>query len=75
MTAVATGIDLLSSKSFADGHPVEQYRWLRENAPVFWHDEPGGPGFWAVTGYDLVRQVSKQPDVFSSAAEIGRAHV
>ena len=27
-------IDLLSSKSFADGHPVEQYRWLRENAPV-----------------------------------------
>jgi cytochrome P450 len=68
MTAVATGIDLLSSKSFADGHPVEQYRWLRENAPVFWHDEPGGPGFWAVTGYDLVRQVSKAPDVFSSAA-------
>ncbi|GAA5174524.1 methyl-branched lipid omega-hydroxylase Cyp124 [Pseudonocardia eucalypti] len=67
MTAVAAGIDLLSSKSFADGHPVDQYRWLRENAPVYRHAEPDGPGFWAVTGYDQVRQVSKQPDVFSSA--------
>ncbi|HTF50992.1 MAG TPA: cytochrome P450 [Pseudonocardia sp.] len=67
-------IDLLSSKSFADGHPVEQYRWLRENAPVYWHDEPEGPGFWAVTGYDLVRQVSKQPEVYSMAEAAGRIH-
>ena len=68
MPTVAAGIDLLSSRSFADGHPVEQYRWLRENAPVYWHTEPDGPGFWAVTSYELVREVSKQPDVFSSAA-------
>jgi hypothetical protein len=40
-----TGIDLLSSASFAGGHPVEQYRWLRDNAPVFWHEETDGPGF------------------------------
>jgi cytochrome P450 len=68
MPTVAVAIDLLSSKSFAEGHPVEQYRWLRGNSPVYWHDEPDGPGFWAVTTYDLVREVSKRPDVFSSAA-------
>jgi cytochrome P450 len=63
-----TGIDLLSSASFAGGHPVEQYRWLRENAPVFWHDEPDGPGFWAVTGHEHIRTASKTPEVFSSWA-------
>ncbi|HEY2220600.1 hypothetical protein [Actinomycetospora sp.] len=63
-----TGIDLLSSASFAGGHPVEQYRWLRENAPVFWHEETDGPGFWAVTGYEQIRTASKAPETFSSWA-------
>ncbi|HEY4006232.1 MAG TPA: cytochrome P450 [Pseudonocardia sp.] len=68
MPTVAQSVDLLSSKSFADGHPLEQYRWLRENAPVYWHEEPDGPGFWAVTSHELVREAAKQPEVFSSAA-------
>jgi cytochrome P450 len=59
-------IDLLSTSSFANGHPIEQYRWLRENAPVYWHDEPDGPGFWVVTRYDDVRTVSRLPQVYSS---------
>jgi cytochrome P450 len=67
MTSTAT-IDLLSSRSFADGHPVGQYRWLHENAPVYWHEEPDGPGFWAVTSAALVAEASKDPRVFSSAA-------
>jgi LAS superfamily LD-carboxypeptidase LdcB len=33
-------IDLLSPASFAGGQPHDQYRWLRENAPVYWHEEP-----------------------------------
>jgi cytochrome P450 len=61
-------IDLLSSASFAQGHPVDQYRWLQENAPVFWHEEPDGPGFWAVSSAALVDEASKNPQVFSSAA-------
>ena len=35
-------IDLLSPSSFAAGQPHEQYRWLRENDPVHWHEEPNG---------------------------------
>ena len=29
-------IDLLSPASFAAGQPHDQYRWLREHAPVRW---------------------------------------
>ncbi len=52
-------IDLLSPESFAAGHPHAQYRWLRENAPVFWHEEPDGKGFWAVTRFKDVWEVDR----------------
>ena len=63
-------IDLLSPASFSNGHPHEQYRWLRENAPVYWHDEPGGRGFWAVTRFDDVRAMGRDPETFSSEPTI-----
>lgn len=63
-------IDLLSANSFANGHPHAQYDWLRDNAPVYWHDEPDGPGFWVVTRYDDVASVGRQPSVFSSEPTI-----
>src|SRR5947207_10118312 len=63
-------IDLLSPEGFANGHPVAQYKWLRENAPVFWHEEPGGSGFWAVTRYKDVWQVDRDFQTFSSEPTI-----
>lgn len=59
-------IDLLNPASFAQGHPLEQYHWLQENAPVYWHAEPDGPGFWALTRYEDVANVGRQPLLFSS---------
>ncbi len=59
-------IDLVSNEAFAAGHPWEQYAWLRHNDPVHWHEEPDGPGFWAITKYDDVRTISRQPKLFSS---------
>jgi len=60
-------INLISPETFAaTGHPWEQYTWLRKNAPVYWHDEPNGPGFWAITKYEDVRTISRLPKVFSS---------
>ena len=52
------------------GAPHEQFTWLREHAPVFWHQdggEPGWPGFWAVTRHEDVAYLSRHPEVFSSA--------
>ena len=60
-------INFISPETFAaTGHPWEQYAWLRKNAPVYWHDEPNGPGFWAITKYEDVRTISRLPKVFSS---------
>ena len=60
-------INLIDPEYFAQhGHPWDQYAWLRANAPVFWHDEPEGPGFWAITKYDDIRAISRTPKIFSS---------
>jgi cytochrome P450 len=63
-------IDLLSTASFASGQPHDQYRWLRENAPVYWHDEPGGRGFWAVTRYEDIWTVDRDFQTYSSEPTI-----
>jgi cytochrome P450 len=61
-----TQIDLLSATSFANGHPHSEYRWLRDHAPVYRHIEAGGPGFWAITRYDDVKAIGRDPETFSS---------
>ena len=68
-------IDLLSPGSFDGGQPHDQFRWLRENAPVRWHDEPGGPGpgrkgFWAVTRHADVWAVDRDFQTYSSEPTI-----
>jgi cytochrome P450 len=63
-------VDLLDPEAFAGGHPWEQYRWLREHRPVHRHAEPGGPGFWAVTRYEDVREVGRDHGRFSSVPTI-----
>ncbi len=63
-------IDLLDPRSFSQGHPYDQYQWLRENAPVYWHDEANGPGFWAVTRYQDVADIGRDPKTFSSEPTI-----
>jgi cytochrome P450 len=64
------GIDLFSPSSYASGHPIDQYAWLRDNDPVHWHEEPGGPGFWAVTRHEDVKAVSRNAALFSSRPTI-----
>jgi cytochrome P450 len=68
---MAPAINLIDPEYFAEhGHPWDQYEWLRANAPVFWHDETHGPGFWAITKYEDIRVISQNPKVFS-ASETG----
>jgi cytochrome P450 len=64
----APAIDLTSTEAFNGGHPWDQYAWLRANDPVHWHPEREGLGFWAVTRYADIRTVSRQPQLYSSAA-------
>ena len=70
MTTTSPPIALLDPRSFADGQPHEQFRWLREHDPVHRHAEPGGPGFWALTRYADVRAVGRDAATFSSEPTI-----
>jgi cytochrome P450 len=63
-------IDLLSPAIFAAGQPHDQFAWLRQNDPVHWHEEPGGPGFWAVTRFADVWSVDRDFQHYSSEPTI-----
>ncbi len=65
-------IDLLAA-TWGRHVPHDQFDLLRREAPVFWHPEPEGSGFWAVTKYDDVRQVSRDVETFSS--ELGSTFI
>ena len=40
-----TEIDLTDSRNFVEAVPYEWFAALRDQAPVFWHEETDGPGF------------------------------
>ena len=47
--------------------PFPAYRWLRRNAPVYWHE---ACGWWALSRHEDVRFVSSRPDLFTSTRGI-----
>ena len=51
---------------FERGVPHDWFRLLRREAPVHWHEEQSGPGYWAVTRYHDLKSISRNPSVFSS---------
>jgi cholest-4-en-3-one 26-monooxygenase len=61
-------IDLSDSRSFVPAVPHEWLAYLRRHDPVHWQDEPGGPGYWAVTKYDDCVTVNRDFERFSSSA-------
>lgn len=67
-----TEIDLLED-TWLKGVPHDQFELLRREAPVFWHTEPDGPGFWALTKHADVITVSRDPVTFSS--ELGATFI
>jgi cholest-4-en-3-one 26-monooxygenase len=67
-TADLAPVDLSDSRSFVDGVPHAWLAHQRAHNPVFWQDEPGGPGFWVVTKYDDCVTVNRDFERFSSAA-------
>jgi linalool 8-monooxygenase len=67
----STFIDLKDPDLYRDGIPHEVFARLRREAPVAWNPEEDGRGFWAVTRYEDIVAVSKNPKVFSSARKCG----
>jgi cytochrome P450 len=65
---LAPPTDLSIPTVFSDhgGYTFEAFARMRKEAPVMWHPEIVGTGFWAVTPYDLVKQVELDPATYSS---------
>jgi cholest-4-en-3-one 26-monooxygenase len=71
-----SGLDSINllAQTWGQGAPYDQFRVLREQAPVFWHDEPGGgpgnrppgPGFWAITKHADIKAISHDFVTFST---------
>jgi cytochrome P450 len=70
-------LDLSDGRTFARGFPHAYFTWLRDHAPVFWHEPtavtPDGEGFWVVSRHDDVLAVQSQPETYSSDRGGGRA--
>jgi cholest-4-en-3-one 26-monooxygenase len=64
-----TPVDLSDSRSFVPGVPHAWLAYLRHHDPVHWQEEPGGPGYWAVTKYHDCVTVNREFERFSSAAK------
>jgi cholest-4-en-3-one 26-monooxygenase len=60
-------IDLTKTETFVDGVPHDWFTFLRQTAPVWWHEETDGPGFWCVTKYEDCVAVNREYDTYSSA--------
>ncbi|HEV2087564.1 MAG TPA: cytochrome P450 [Cryptosporangiaceae bacterium] len=60
-----TVIDLDDLDLFVSGDPHTAWSWLRENAPVYWNATATG-GYWALTRYEDVTAVYRDPTTFSS---------
>ena len=63
-------LDITDPDVFVHGVPHATFRRLRDEDPVSKWDETGGAGFWAVTRYADILEVSRNPQVFSSAKGI-----
>jgi cholest-4-en-3-one 26-monooxygenase len=60
-------IDLIDSTNFVSGVPHQWFALLRRAAPVYWHEETEGPGFWCITKYEDCVNVNRDYEHFSSA--------
>lgn len=60
--------DLTSPDTYTGDVPREVFKYLRNEEPVYWHDDPEtDTGFWAITKQKDLDFVSKNPLLFSSS--------
>jgi cholest-4-en-3-one 26-monooxygenase len=67
MTEQLSSINLYDLDQYERELPLDQLKRLRNEAPVFKHDDPENPdGYWALTRHADVEFVSRNAEIFSS---------
>ena len=59
-------IDVYNPDNYTQGIPHEQFAWLRNNAPLYWHEHPDGGGYWVLSKHADVIAASRDFKTFSS---------
>lgn len=59
-------IDVYNPDNYTNGIPHAQFAWLRENAPVYWHQHPDCGGYWVVSRHADVVEVSRDFKTYSA---------
>ncbi len=68
---ITDGLDLVSSHAYAEkGVPHDLWTRLRAESPVHRCTPEGFTPFWAITKHADICEISKQPEIFSSAEGI-----
>ena len=62
----APSIELYAPDVYAAGVPHDAMRWLRDNAPVYWHPHPDGGGFWIISRHADVVAICRDHKTFSA---------
>ncbi len=62
--------DLTAPETYLGGLPRDTFRYLRNEQPVYWHEDPAQQrGFWVISRHQDLDFISKNPLIFSSEAE------
>ena len=70
MNTKVTDVDLANLDTFVEGVPHDMFDTLRRDAPLYFHPEANGSGFWCVVRYHDLEQISRDARVFSSEGGI-----
>ncbi len=64
-------VDIIGPDHYArNGYPHEEWALLRREAPIYWYDRTPARPFWAVTKYDDIVTLSKQPRRFQNGPRL-----
>jgi cytochrome P450 len=66
VSPTVTGVDLANLDAFVPGVPHDMFDTLRRDAPLYFHPEANGSGFWCVVRYHDLEQISRDARLFSS---------
>lgn len=65
MSTTAIRMDIYDPDIYIAGPPHALFEELRRESPVYRYDGPSGPPYWAVLRHGDVRDVARQPELFS----------
>lgn len=62
--------DITDHDAWVSGAPLRTFARLRSEDPVSWWDEPDGAGYWAVSRYQDILNVSRDVETYTSSMGI-----